>query len=91
MKLKYTRAMISAALNGELKNVEFSIHNMFGLQMPLNCPEVPAEVLNPRSTWENKEAYDKKAAELANSFKTNFEKFESYANDEIMGGGPVLS
>jgi len=91
MKLKYTRAMISAALNGELKDAEFSTHNMFGLQMPLNCPEVPAEVLNPRMTWENKEAYDKKAAELANSFKTNFEKFESYTNDEIMAGGPTSS
>ena len=89
MKLKYTRAMISAALHGELKNAEFSTHNMFGLQMPLNCPNVPSEVLNPRNTWVDIAAYDKKAGELANSFKKNFEKFEAYANEEIMAGGPT--
>ncbi|MBZ9728138.1 phosphoenolpyruvate carboxykinase (ATP) [Salegentibacter sp. JZCK2] len=91
MKLKYTRAMISAALNGELKDAEYSTHNMFGLQMPVDCPKVPAEVLNPRNTWEDTAAYDKKAGELANSFKKNFEKFEAYANDEIMAGGPTSS
>jgi phosphoenolpyruvate carboxykinase (ATP) len=91
MKLKYTRTMISAALNGELKDAEFSTHNMFGLQMPLKCPNVPAEVLNPRNTWKDTEAYDKKAGELANSFKKNFEKFEAYANGEIMAGGPTSS
>lgn len=91
MKLKYTRAMISAALNGELNDTEFSTHNMFGLRMPLNCPNVPVEVLNPRNTWKDTTAYDKKARELANSFKKNFEKFEGYANDEIMAGGPTSS
>ena len=82
---------MSAALNGELKDAEFSTHNMFGLQMPLSCPNVPAEVLNPRNTWKDTAAYDKKAGELANSFKKNFEKFEAYANDEIMAGGPTSS
>jgi len=91
MKLKYTRAMISAALNGELKDVEFTTHEVFGLKMPVNCPDVPAEVLNPKKTWEDKAAYDKKAGELSNSFKKNFEKFEEYANDEIMAGGPTSS
>ncbi|SKB54465.1 phosphoenolpyruvate carboxykinase (ATP) [Salegentibacter holothuriorum] len=91
MKLKYTRAMISAALNGELKDVELTTHEVFGLQMPVNCPNVPAEVLNPKKTWEDKAAYDKKAEELSNSFKRNFKKFEEYANDEIMAGGPTSS
>jgi len=91
MKLKYTRAMISAALNGELKDVEFTTHEVFGLKMPVNCPDVPAEVLNPKKTWEDKAAYDKKAGELSSSFKKNFEKFEEYANDEIMAGGPTSS
>lgn len=91
MKLKYTRAMISAALDGELDDAKFNTHNVFGLQMPVECPNVPSKVLNPRSTWENKEDYDKKAGELADSFKTNFEKFENYANDEIMAGGPTSS
>ncbi|OEY73345.1 phosphoenolpyruvate carboxykinase (ATP) [Salegentibacter salarius] len=91
MKLKYTRAMISAALNGELKDVEFTTHEVFGLKMPVNCPDVPAEVLNPKKTWEDKAAYDKKAGELSSSFKKNFKKFEEYANDEIMAGGPTSS
>lgn len=91
MKLKYTRAMISAALKGELVDVDFTAHQVFGLQMPVHCPNVPDEVLNPKATWEDKTAYDKKALELANSFKTNFKKFEEYANDEIMAGGPTSS
>jgi phosphoenolpyruvate carboxykinase (ATP) len=91
MKLKYTRAMISAALKGELKDTKFSRHSVFGLQMPLNCPNVPEKVLNPRNTWNDSAAYDKKAEELANSFKKNFEKFEAYANEEIMAGGPTSS
>src|SRR6056297_445029 len=67
MKLKYTRAMISAALNGELEDVEFTTHDIFGIKIPVSCPGVPAEVLNPRKTWGDKAAYDKKANELSNS------------------------
>ncbi len=88
MKLKYTRAMIAAALDGELKHVEFEKHPIFNLMMPKSCPNVPSEVLNPRDTWEDKEAYDRKAKELANSFKKNFAKYEAYANDEILAGAP---
>ncbi|MEE1897917.1 phosphoenolpyruvate carboxykinase (ATP) [Flavobacterium rakeshii] len=89
MKLKYTRAMITAALNGELDNVDYKIHKVFGLAIPQTCPNVPAEVLNPRTTWEDKDAYDAKAHELAESFRKNFAKFEEFANDEIMAGAPV--
>ncbi len=89
MKLKYTRAMVAAALDGELAHVEFEKHPIFNLMMPKSCPNVPSEVLNPRATWSDKEAYDKKAKELANSFKENFSKYESYANDEILSGAPV--
>ena len=88
MKLAYTRAMISAAMEGQLDDVEYRNHPIFGLAIPQSCPNVPDEVLNPRDTWENKEAYDAKASELAVSFKENFAQFESYANDEIMGGAP---
>ena len=91
MKLKYTRAMITAALKGELKHVEFEQHPIFGLHIPMNCPNVPNEVLNPKQTWEDGDAYDKKAIELASSFKNNFKKFEDNANDEILGGGPIGS
>lgn len=89
MKLKYTRAMITAALNGELDNVEYKNHTVFGLAKPQSCPDVPSEILNPRNTWEDKEAYDAKALELAAAFRKNFAKFEEFANDEIMAGGPL--
>ncbi len=89
MKLKLTRAMITAALNGELDNVEYKNHKVFGLAIPQTCPNVPDDVLNPRSTWEDKEAYDVKALELAEAFKNNFAKFEEFANEEIMSGGPL--
>lgn len=88
MKLKLTRAMITAALNGELDNVEYKNHEIFGLAVPQTCPNVPDEVLNPRNTWEDKAAYDAKAQELAQSFKKNFAKFEEFANEEILAGAP---
>mgnify|MGYP003574970861 FL=1 len=88
MKLKLTRAMITAALNGELDNVEYKKHEIFGLAVPQSCPNVPEEVLNPRNTWADKAAYDTKANELAESFKKNFAKFEEFANEEILAGAP---
>ncbi|MEL1240901.1 phosphoenolpyruvate carboxykinase (ATP) [Flavobacterium flavipallidum] len=88
MKLKYTRAMITAALNGELDHVEYENHKVFGIAKPQSCSNVPSEILNPRDTWEDKDLYDIKAVELAQKFKANFAKFESYANDEILEGAP---
>jgi phosphoenolpyruvate carboxykinase (ATP) len=88
MSLKYTRAMITAALEGKLENVEFKEHQIFGLQMPLTCEGVPSEILDPRNTWEFKEAYDRKASDLAARFVKNFEKFESFANEEILAAAP---
>jgi len=89
MSLKITRSLITAALNGDLDNVSFLEHEVFGLMMPTSCPNVPAEVLNPRNTWEDKEAYDAKANKLAAAFNKNFEKFAEYANDEILAAAPV--
>lgn len=89
MKLKLTRAMITAALNGELNDVEYKNHEVFGLAIPQTCPNVPNDVLNPKDTWEDKAAYDAKALELATAFKNNFAKFEEFANEEIMSGGPL--
>ena len=89
MKLKYTRAMIDAALEGKLEKVDYTTHPIFGLEMPVECDNVPSEILNPRQTWADKDAYDAKALELANSFKKNFTKFEENANQEILSGGPV--
>ncbi|WP_278034213.1 phosphoenolpyruvate carboxykinase (ATP) [Flavobacterium nitratireducens] len=90
MKLKYTRAMITAALNGELDHVKYENHKVFGIAKPQSCPNVPSEILNPRNTWEDKDLYDTKAVELAQKFKANFQKFESYANEEILAGGPLV-
>ena len=76
MKLKYTRAMINAALNGDLDTVEYGVNEIFDLKVPKTCPNVPSEVLDARETWADKDAYDEKAKNLAASFKKNYEKFE---------------
>jgi len=91
MKLKYTRAMISAALSGELGlyNYEkYHIHSVFGVAQPRECPGVPTKVLSPRATWNDDEAYYKTAFKLTNAFRENFKKFEEYASEEIRRGGP---
>jgi len=88
MKLGYTRAMITAALNGDLDKVEFEQHPVFGMMMPKSCPNVPDEILNPRNTWDDKAAYDVKAKDLAQQFIKNFEKYASGVNDEILAAAP---
>jgi phosphoenolpyruvate carboxykinase (ATP) len=88
IKLRYTRAMITAALRGELNNVDYKDHRVFGLHMPTSCPDVPDEILDPRNTWADTEAYDKKAMELATKFVDNFSKYSDFANDEIMAAAP---
>lgn len=90
IKLSYTRAMITAALTGKLENVTYKEHEIFGLKMPTSCEGVPADILNPKNTWTDKVAYDKKAGKLAEEFVKNFEKFASYANNEIMAAAPRL-
>ena len=89
MKLPYTRAMITAALNGTLDNVGYRQHSVFGVSIPATCPEVPSSVLSPRETWGDDENYYKTADILANAFVKNFEQFEQYANEEIMAGAPT--
>lgn len=90
LNLKYTRAMITAALNGSLNEVKFEPHPIFGVLTPQSCPSVPAEILNPRDTWEDKEAYDKKAGELAKLFIANFDKYADQANEEIRSAAPKV-
>jgi len=91
MKLKYTRAMITAALEGDLNNVEYTTHKVFGLAMPNECPNVPTDILHPKNTWADKDAYDNEANKLAVKFNKNFEKFEDYASEDIMAGAPTSS
>ncbi len=89
MKLKYTRAMITAALDGTLDNVGYRTHSVYGVSIPLTCPNVPSEVLSPRETWKDDAGFYKKANELAQSFVENFKKYKEFANDEIMSGQPT--
>lgn len=88
MKLGYTRSMITAALNGELDNVEYQNHPVFGVAMPVTCPNVPDELLNPRNTWADKTAYDEQADRLAKAFNDNFEQFKDAANADILAASP---
>ena len=91
MELKYTRAMIHAALSGKLGLYTYDtyhIHSVFGVAQPRECPGVPTSVLSPRATWNDDEAYYKTAFKLTNAFRENFKKFEVYANEEIRRGGP---
>ncbi len=91
MKLQYTRAMISAALSGELGLYNYDnyhIHSVFGVAQPRECPGVPTSVLSPRATWNDDEAYYTTAFKLTNAFRENFKKFEAYASEEIRRGGP---
>ena len=90
IKLKYTRAMISAILEDKLNDVDFEPHPIFGLYMPKYCPGVPSEMLDPMNTWLQKGAYVSKAIQLAHSFHINFDKFASEASEEILNGGPLI-
>jgi phosphoenolpyruvate carboxykinase (ATP) len=90
INLRYTRAMITAALNGELNKAEYKQQPVFGFLMPTSCPGVPAEMLDPKNTWQNKEAYDKKAINLALQFLQNFEKYSTGLSKEILEAAPLL-
>ena len=90
IKLKYTRSMITAILNGDLDDVDYEQHPIFGLNMPKYCPGVPSEMLDPMNTWLQKGLYVSKAIQLAHSFHLNFDKFINQASDEIMHGGPLI-
>lgn len=90
IKLRYTRAMITAVLEGDLHGVSYLKDPIFGLSYPEKVPGVPAELLNPKNTWEDKQAYDRKAGELAAAFVRNFEKYRSFANEEILSAAPRL-
>ena len=74
MKLSYTRAMVTAALNGDFDNVEFKHHDVFNVDYPTSCPGVPDEMLDARGMWADKDAYDAQANKLAKMFEDNFAK-----------------
>jgi phosphoenolpyruvate carboxykinase (ATP) len=90
MKIAYTRAMVNAALNGELDNVEYVADPIFGVQVPTSCPNVPPEVLTPKNTWSDGDAYDAQARKLAGMFAENFKQFEAEVSEGIRAAGPLV-
>jgi phosphoenolpyruvate carboxykinase (ATP) len=87
MKLGYTRAMVRAALNGDLANVQTENDPVFGLAVPTAIPGIPSDIMQPRSTWPDPESYDAQASKLARMFRDNFKKFGDVAG-EIQQAGP---
>ena len=90
MELSYTRAMIKAALLGKLNKVEYRTMPIFGLEIPVTCPDVPNAILNPRDTWRNEEEYDEQAIMLAKLFRTNFQQFQDKADKSVLNAGPII-
>jgi phosphoenolpyruvate carboxykinase (ATP) len=90
MKIGYTRAMIRAILNGSLNGVATTPDPIFGVGVPATCPEVPAEVLEPRNTWSEKEKYDQQARDLSRRFNENFKKYESGVSEAVRAAAPRL-
>ncbi|CAN5707422.1 phosphoenolpyruvate carboxykinase (ATP) [soil metagenome] len=88
IRIAHTRAMINAALDGTLTQGEFREDPVFGVQVPVSIEGVPDEVLNPRETWEDKDAYDRRAAGLARRFKENFEQYVEHVSEEVLNAGP---
>lgn len=90
MELAYTRAMVNAALDGELDDLEYVEDDVFGVQVPTSCPGVPDDVLTPRNTWSDQSAYDEQADKLAWMFVENFKQFADQVPEEIITAGPKV-
>jgi phosphoenolpyruvate carboxykinase (ATP) len=89
ISLSYTRAMITAALEGALDNAEYRPHPVFGMAIPASCPGVPSGLLQPRDTWPDPAAYDEMAGHLADWFTANFEKYAAAIDSpEIIQAAP---
>ncbi len=88
MKIAYTRAMVTAALDGSLAGVATEEDPVFGVHIPVSCPNVPAEVLKPKNTWTDKASYDEYATKLSGMFKKNFGQFAEYVTPEVLAAGP---
>ena len=90
MSLAHTRTMLNAAIEGALDETEFVREPVFGLWIPIEVPEVPQEILTPRNSWGDRLAYDKQAAHLAKLFVENFEKYQSFASEEVIAAAPRI-
>ena len=90
LKIAYTRAMIRAALSGQLDHVSYRRHPVFNVDVPTECPGVPEAVLDPRGTWADKTAYDQQAAKLARMFVENFKTNFADADPRVAEAGPKI-
>lgn len=90
ISIKYTRALLSAALTGNLDKVKYKKDPIFGFEVPRTCPDVPDEILDPSISWNNKHEYDKKYQQLAARFVENFKKFEDHTSREVIEAGPKV-
>jgi phosphoenolpyruvate carboxykinase (ATP) len=90
IKLAYTRALITAALEGKLENIEYGETPFFKLRFPKACPNVPTEIMEPRNTWKDKNAFDIQASKLAAGFVKNFEQYANGVSKEILEAAPSL-
>jgi phosphoenolpyruvate carboxykinase (ATP) len=91
MNINHTRTMVRAALNGELDEVETRIDPIFGFEVPLTCPGVPGDVLDPRETWQDKAGYDEQAQKLARMFTDNFQAFADGVPESVRNAGPKVT
>jgi phosphoenolpyruvate carboxykinase (ATP) len=91
MNINHTRSMVRAALSGALDGVPTEVDPIFGVAVPTACPDVPSEVLRPRSTWADGEAYDRQAAALARMFAENFARYADGVSDGVRAAGPKAS
>ncbi|MBV1759215.1 MAG: phosphoenolpyruvate carboxykinase (ATP) [Dethiosulfatibacter sp.] len=89
ISLPVTRAIVKAAINGDLMKVDYKTDPIFGFEVPESCPGIPIEILNPRNTWHNKEAYDETSRSLAEKFISNFKKFKDI-EPGIVKAGPII-
>jgi phosphoenolpyruvate carboxykinase (ATP) len=88
MSLPYTRAMVRAILDGTLAKVPSNPDPVFGVHVPESCPDVPSEILQPKNTWADKDAYDAQARKLAGMFAENFNQFDADTTKEVRESGP---
>jgi phosphoenolpyruvate carboxykinase (ATP) len=88
MKLAYTRAMVRGILEGTLSEIRAAPDPVFGIHVPESCPDVPPEILQPRNTWADKDAYDAQARKLAGMFVENFRQFEGNVGEDVMEARP---
>jgi len=90
ISIRHTRALLNAALNGKLDDVQYMKDPIFGFEVPMECPDVPAEVLSPSSSWGDKKEYDRRYKDLAMRFKENFAKFTDNTPPEVVEAGPKV-